>query len=216
MAKLITLETSVKRLGRGANQPLFDTLTYAAAGAASYRFFNQSVGGAVTEADTNMTQAAQLPEGGLFILDGFALEFKQPEAAADFETRLLDFNKVRNAGLFRFKVGSTDIIKVPASQIPSWMAGATGAWAHASTAAASSRGFLHSGVAIPKNIFPVRVYEVTQDAAGKRRIQEVKFRLEGKVSFQVSLEFPAGLVTVSADWKIRCYAAGAYFEPLVA
>lgn len=72
---------NVANVVEAIHQPLFDTLTYAAAGQTTLTFFSLPIGqGGKTKVDTNLTNAGMLPAPQNFLITGINLEFK-PNAA---------------------------------------------------------------------------------------------------------------------------------------
>lgn len=72
---------NVANVVEAIRQPLFDTLTYAAAGQTSLTFFSTPIGqGGKTKVDTNLTNAGMLPAPQNFLITAIHLDFK-PNAA---------------------------------------------------------------------------------------------------------------------------------------
>ena len=95
-------------------QPLYDSATYAAAGAASTLFFQTPLGQAgKTLQNTNMELAGQLPKGQNFLLTGIQVELLPgvaPEAAAitNFSNDVYQFYK---SGALVLRIGAKDFVR---------------------------------------------------------------------------------------------------------
>jgi len=95
-------------------QPLYDTVTYAAAGAASTLLFQTPLGqSGKTLQDTNMELAGQLPKGQNFAMTGVQVELLpgvNPEGAAitNFSNDVWNFYK---SGALVLRIGAKDFIR---------------------------------------------------------------------------------------------------------
>lgn len=74
--------TNLAEVVDSTQEPLYDYLTYPAAGATNFRFFAVGIGGAKTIEDTNMLLNGQLGNGEGFLVQAIAVDFIQ--APADF------------------------------------------------------------------------------------------------------------------------------------
>jgi hypothetical protein len=95
-------------------QPIYDTVSYAAAGAASTQFFQNPIGQAgKTLQQTNMELAGQIPKGQNFLITGIQVELipgVNPEGAAitNFTNDNYSFYK---AGALVLRIGAKDFIR---------------------------------------------------------------------------------------------------------
>ena len=100
-------------------QPLYDIQVYAAAGVTQQTFFQRTVGAAgVTQADTNMEAAGQLPNPKAFLCTGIQVVFIpgnavsiSEAAAGTAQENWNDVEAVMNGNAFlRFFIGSKDYL----------------------------------------------------------------------------------------------------------
>lgn len=106
--------------------PLYDSVSYPAAGALQLNFFQQPIGsgttsapgatGTKTEADTNMTNNGLLPKGNAFYCTGLELNFLPGSvpgntgALATTGQNWNDVNAIAKAGWVRFRIQNRDYV----------------------------------------------------------------------------------------------------------
>lgn len=167
-------------------QPLYDIQTYAAAGVTQQTFFQRTVGSTgVTQANTNMEAAGQLPNPKAFLCTGIQVVFIpgnavsiSQAAAGTALNNWLDTEAVLNGiGFLKFFIGSKDyLVDAPLSKFTmqfglSGVASLTGAGSVATT------DFVDYARSVG------RYYSITP------------VKLPSNQNFNVSLNFPTAITT---------------------
>ncbi len=149
------------------SQPLYDYLAYPAAGQLQFTFFQVPVGGAKTQASTNMDLGGQLPAPQKLLISGIAIDFLSgfapivgPQADASI-SNINDIYAVLNNlagvnGFFTLKIGSKQYLQVaplmvlpPRSHMNGVMAVTSATTAAASLQTLGSLGFADGDVFRP-------------------------------------------------------------------
>jgi hypothetical protein len=134
----------------GIIQPLYDYQAYAVAGQTQLIFFQVPAGqGGKTMADTNMTNAGQLPAPKSFLIQGIEIKFWSgvtpgtfgAQAAADYVN---DVNAVLKSGHFQLFIGSKPYLDEAPLDVfpPSTRMCVDGALADGTTLAADSQSMI--------------------------------------------------------------------------
>lgn len=182
---------AVNRAGQeeGNFQPLYDKQLYPAAGSAILTYFQTPIGGvrgavALTEEDTNMEGAGQLPAGKSFLMTGIELFFASGQVAgrsAVVATSIAnsiwsDISAIYKTGFLRFFINSKDYVKDgPIGVYPSsWRLAGVVALGGVGSAAGSADIVEHAQ-------FAGRPYEVNP------------IFIPSLMNFRVTLEWPNGV-----------------------
>ena len=176
-------------------QPLYDTIHLAAAATVG-NFFVVPFGGALgagtkTFADTNLIQAGRLETGNELKVNALSFGFVQTDQAGAVPS-VVDMKAV-NAGNIRWLVGgSTEILKIPVSLIPS--GGADFVFV-SNIAAAATEFYMSKGVAVTQNKFYL----------------DEPYILKANESIEVVLE---NMDTIAAAIRCRLVLWGTAIRPL--
>ena len=180
-------------------QPLYDYQSYPTTGVSNLSFFQVPIGqSSKTLSDTNLQLAGQLPQGQVFFVTSFEIDF-QPGAvigtAGDAETAVTsnanDTQKVLQSGNFSFNIGTKNYLQIaPLMQLPpSFGIDVFSALSDATTAAATQK-------------------TVVDYARGKGDVFEViPFAIPSNTNFTCAINWPA-LVTVTNQARIGAIMNG--------
>lgn len=94
-------------------QPLYSYQAYPAAGTPTLAFFQNQVGGAVTDEDTNMQLQGQLPAPQKFLIQGIGIDYLPGLAPARLgpdavTSQVNDIYAIMRRGVFKLTIGSKD------------------------------------------------------------------------------------------------------------
>lgn len=182
--------------GAGAEQltqPLYDYQAYPTTGLSNLSFFQVPIGqNAKTLSDTNLQLAGQLPQGQIFFVTSFEVDF-QPGAvigtSGDAETAVTsnanDVQKVLQSGNFSFSIGTKNYLQIaPLMQLPpSFGIDVFSALSDATTAAVTQK-------------------TIVDYARGKGDVFEIiPFAIPSNTNFTCAINWPA-LITVTNAAKI--------------
>jgi len=181
------------------DQPLYDTVSYLAAGQATLNFFaiplgqgallRTALGGAPaagtikTYRDTNMRIAGIIPGEEKWQFNGFNLVFRRSVLAATPEviTDLADEKLILNNGWFLIRIGQKDTLTVPADLVPVFNPMVNTTWA--------GMGLRTNGMAVPMYSFGTPIY------------------VAGGQTIQVTMNFPGNVViTTPLDILLTLYS----------
>ncbi|MES2367627.1 MAG: hypothetical protein V4563_17255 [Pseudomonadota bacterium] len=189
---------------------IYDILPWGAAGvgAASYNFFTRSIGGTVTQEDTNMTQAANIGQGNIFIITRVSLDFISglaptttgADAALVAANRVNDTRSVMERGTFNFLVNNINQILNGISPLMALPA-PNGIMANGGM----TTGNAAADVALTSGVWGVP-FDITASP----------WSLTGGTNFNATVGFPAGALTLpsaNAASKIGCYLDGWWLRP---
>lgn len=197
---------NVQGMSEAITQPLYSYQSYPAAGSAQPLQFFQSVPvGAVTQEDTNMQLAGQLPAPQSFLIQGIGVDYLWGTASVRFgaqsgNTPLNDFYAIAKRGFLSLQIGSkvylnmTSLLSLP---VRSHVNGAI-ATADASTAAASEQTM--GSIAFADGpTFAMRPLLIPTSQ-----------------NFQVTIAYPAGAAAVpsaDASARIGVWLYGTLYRP---
>lgn len=174
-------------------QPLYSYQAYPAAGAQQFVFFQVPVSGAVTNEDTNMVLAGQLPAPQKFLVQGIGIDYLPGIAPVRFGaesalSQMNDFWAIMRRGVLTFTIGTKPYLQVaPLMELPcrAHVNGAMAA-ADATTAGAALQTF--GSVAFSEG-------DVFKPAP---------MLLEASQNFLVQISFPGGAIAIpSSDSAAR-------------
>jgi len=175
-------------------QPLFSYQAYPAVGTAgSLTFFQQQPTGTVTEEDTNMQLAGQLPAPQKFLIQGISVDYISGNAVAKHGAQvangnLNDYYAVMKRGLLKLQIGSKNYLtQTSMLQLPQRShIGGVAAVADATTAAAALQTMIQAGWS-EGEVFRPR-----------------PLLIEASQNFDVKIFYPGGAVAIpSADAAAR-------------
>lgn len=197
---------NVQGLSEAITQPLYSYQSYPAAGSATPLVFFQTIPtGTVTQEDTNMQLAGQLPAPQSFLIQGIGVDYLPGIAASRFGAesangQLNDFYAIAKRGFISLQIGSkvylsmTSLLSLPVRAHINGVA----ATADQSTIAASLQSMVQVGYADGPVFAPRPLLIPTSQ------------------NFQVSIAFPAGAAAVpSADAgaRIGVWLYGTLYRP---
>lgn len=190
---------------------IYDILPWGAAGqgSAQYNFFTRSIGQGVTSEDTNMTQAANIGQGNIFIITRISLDFISglaptttgADAALVAANRVNDTRTVMERGTFNFLVNNINqilngigpLLALPA---PNGIM----------TNGAIATGNAAADVALTSGVWGVP-FDITASP----------WSLTGGTNFNATVAFPSGtaplLPSANATSKLGCYLDGWWLRP---
>lgn len=188
-------------------QPLFSYQAYPAAGTTSPLVFFQSQPiAAITEEDTNMQLAGQLPAPQKFLVQGIGVDYLPGTAAARFGAesalgQLPDFYAIMRRGLLTLKIGSKNYLQFSTmlGLPPRAHVNGVAAVADATTPAAALQTFVSVGFS-DGDVFKPR-----------------PLLIEASQNFSVSISYPGGAVAIpSADAaaRIGVWLYGTLYRPV--
>lgn len=189
----------------GISQPLYSYQAYPAAGASTLVFFQVPVSGTVTNEDTNMQLAGQLPNPNKFLIQGVGIDYLPGIAPVRFGAQsaishMNDVMAILRRGVTSLIIGSKEYLNIgPLMVLPprSHIDGAIGI-ADQTTPAAALQSF--GSIAYSNG-------EV---------FKPVPLLLEAGQNFKFSINFPGGAVPIpSADVNARIgvYLYGTSYRP---
>lgn len=181
-------------------QPLYDYLTYAAAGQASLQFFQTPISGTKTIADTNMDQAGALPAGKEFLVQAIEVAFfpgadpatNTAPAASVFAEDVYKFAK---SGHLQFYVGSKPYLDEAPIGVFGQSFGLEGFAAMADSSTAGATG--HTAINYAK--LASNVYQITP------------VKLTSQQNFRVTMDWAAA-VAISADARVGVRLLGTMYR----
>lgn len=175
-------------------QPLFSYQAYPAGGsAAPLSFFQSQPVGAITQEDTNMQLAGQLPAPQKFLIQGIGVDFLSGNTASRFGAQsangnLNDFWAVMKRGLFTLTIGSKNYLQFTTMLFapPRSHIGGNAAVSDETTPGAAMQSMVQIGY--------------TEGDVFKPR----PLLLEASQNFQATISYPGGAVAIpSADAAAR-------------
>lgn len=189
---------------------IYDILPWGAAGvgAASYNFFTRSVGQGVTLEDTNMTQAANIGQGNIFIITRLSLDFISglaptttgTDAAVVAANRVNDTRAVMERGVFNFLVNNINQI----------LNGIAPLMALPAPNGIMANGVIATGNAVADAALTSGVWGAPFD------ITASPWSLTGGTNFNATVTYPGGALTIpsaNATSKLACYLDGWWLRP---
>lgn len=212
MPRLVKQRKAPAAILRKLYQPLYDTNVFQGVGGGAFNTLQYFllpigaalpvIGGAKSEADTNLTQASQLGTPQKFRLYGFRFEFFTLEPD-DLDDTAPDMVNVYEQSVFTFLFGnSRPWLQVPLSRIPSGTS-LTGASSSGDTTNAPEFSFLHNGEASVKEY-----YDFTMAKQG--------IKIGTAEPFYAELTWPNGAITMTSanNQRARVYLVGQLFSAL--
>lgn len=201
---LVVPAESGKPLLKGLDNQVLYSRTNITSGTTLVSFFTFSVGGNVTEADTNIRVNGMLGDPNRFIIKGIAW-------GVDDGTALADFSALRNRGIAKVIFGNTPYWVIPLRIIPTY--GSLFGFAATTATNTTIQGF---GAGIPhfNNFYKLSLAYLSEKVEpGKPAtisIAKTAIALSPSENFSVSLEFPGG-VTLSGPVATSIYLQGVFF-----